>query len=97
MSEAKRNYYLSCDKDLPSILPDNKLVNHVNSASNYIKELEEQIKDDEVIMGELSCEIKEYLKLLEYCCFNEDFDADLVLFKIEQITRKPIEEVFKDE
>jgi hypothetical protein len=83
MSEAKRNYYLSCDKDLPSILPDNKLVNHVNSASNYIKELEEQNK--------------RLIELIEYCCYDEDFDADSVIIATEKITGKTIEEVFKDE
>jgi hypothetical protein len=85
MSETKRNYYLSCDKDLPSILPDNKLANHVNAASNYIKQLEEQLKEKDELIVKLKKDTDDHFKVSQQLYKNIDLAIDEIAKKDEKI------------
>lgn len=51
--------------------------------ANYINELEKQNE--------------ELIKLLKYCCYEEDFNSDFLIHRLKCITGKSIEEVLKDE
>ena len=79
----------------------------MDTAAECIKELEEEkayfkkyIEDYKENMLEYCKEIEEnqkkLLKLIEYCCFNEDFDADSVIIATEKITGKSIEEALSE-
>jgi hypothetical protein len=101
MSKAREAFYSLSDEEYYSM-------QGMDTAAEYIKELKEEnatlikyIEDYKENMLEYCKEIEEnqkkLLKLIEYCCFNEDFDADSVISATEKIIGKSIEEVFKDE